>query len=185
MLLKENEIKKKMLQELAIKDGLTNLYNHKHIHELLDNNIKLSKRYGRPLSLLMFDIDDFKFINDTYGHQFGDVVLSKVANLIKETVRKSDVVGRYGGEEFIVILPETEGFDAMVLANRIRETVMNYHFPNQTQVTVSGGVAQLFTDAEQLIYDADQLLYYAKHHGKNKVEYRSVKYNQTESYLSS
>ncbi|MBN2797183.1 MAG: diguanylate cyclase [Clostridia bacterium] len=185
MLLKENEIKKKMLQELAIKDGLTNLYNHKHIHEILDNNVKLSKRYGRPLSLIMLDIDDFKIVNDTYGHQFGDLVLTKVSSIIKDSVRNSDIVGRYGGEEFIIILPETEGFDAMVLGNRIRTAVMEHDFPNQIKVTISGGVGQLFTSGEQLIYDADQLLYHAKHNGKNKIEYRSIKQNGMESYLTS
>lgn len=185
MLLKENDIKKKMLQELAIKDGLTSLYNHKHIHEILDANVNMANRYSRPLSLIMLDIDNFKSVNDTYGHPFGDVVLSKVAELIKVTARTSDIVGRYGGEEFIIILPETEGFEAFVLGERIRQKVSDYVFDNGINITISGGASQLITSGEQLIEDADKLLYKAKRTGKNKIEFISVCEPEEESYLSS
>lgn len=170
MLLKENEIKKKILQELAIKDGLTNLYNHKHIHEILEANIKTVRRYSRTLSLLMIDIDNFKKVNDTYGHPFGDIVLAKVAGIIKETVRDSDIVGRYGGEEFIIILPETSSKEAFILGERVRKAIEEYEYDNGVKVTISGGVSQLIENSEQLIRDADQLLYKSKHTGKNKIE---------------
>ena len=171
MLLKENELKNKILQELAIKDGLTNLYNHKHVHEILDANIKLSKRYSRSLSLIMLDIDNFKRVNDTYGHQFGDEVLAQVAKTIKSTVRESDVVGRYGGEEFIIVLPETDANEALVLAERIRKEIESFKYKDNISITVSGGISKLKENAEQLIYDADKLLYKAKHTGKNRIEY--------------
>ncbi len=182
MLLKENDEKNRILQELAIKDGLTNLYNHKHIHEMLDSNIKMSRRYSRPLSLIMLDIDNFKSINDAYGHPFGDDVLTEVAECIKTTVRDSDIVGRYGGEEFIVICPETADEEAINLANRIRRNVKGLEFDKSINLTVSGGVSRLEKDATQLIYDADKLLYRSKHTGKNRIEYKEKK---KESYLSS
>lgn len=186
MLIKENEVKNIILQELAIKDGLTNLYNHKHIHEMLDLNIKLSKRYCRPLSVIMFDIDNFKMVNDTFGHQFGDEVLSQVAQIIKKTARNTDIIGRYGGEEFIVILPETDDREALILAERIRKEIQNNKFRNDVSITISGGVSLLEEDSEQVIYDADKLLYKSKHTGKNKIEYISRKIkNIEESYLMS
>lgn len=186
MLLKENEIKKKILQELAIKDGLTGLYNHKHIHEILDANIKMARRYSRPLSLLMLDIDNFKHVNDTYGHPFGDIVLANVAKIIKDTVRDSDVVGRYGGEEFIVILPETCNNEALILGERIRSCVEDFHYHNGVHVTLSGGASQLIENAEQIIRDADQLLYSSKNTGKNKITHQNIiKNNSKESFLTS
>ncbi len=174
MLLHENELKNKILQELAIKDGLTSLYNHKHIHEILDTDIKMAKRYSRPLSLIMLDIDNFKGVNDSYGHQFGDEVLTAVARCIKSTVRESDVVGRYGGEEFIIICPETVDKEAVNLANRIRVNVNKINFEKKLNITISGGVSKLEKDSEQLIYDADKLLYKSKHTGKNKIEFIEI-----------
>lgn len=169
MLLKENELKKKILQELAIKDGLTGLYNHKHLHEILETNTKYAMRYNKPLTLIMLDIDDFKYVNDTYGHPFGDVVLMKVSNLLKETVRACDIVGRYGGEEFIIILPETTSEEAYNLSERIRLGVSGLTFKGDVKVTLSGGISQLRTSSEQLIHDADQRLYRSKQLGKNKM----------------
>lgn len=186
MLLKENDIKKKILQELAIKDGLTGLYNHKHLHELLVMSTKSALRYQKPLSVMMLDIDNFKDINDSYGHPFGDVVLTGVAKAIKNTVRECDVLGRYGGEEFLIILPETRVEEACVLGERIRKAVASLSFENNVGVTISGGVSQLITTSEQAIYDADQLLYHSKQLGKNKMTCQQVnKNNYEESYLSS
>lgn len=170
ILLRENEMKNHILQEMAIRDGLTNLYNHKHVHELLEINIKLAKRYSKSLSLAMIDIDDFKNVNDTYGHQFGDTVLAEVANCITRTVRDSDVVGRYGGEEFIIIFPETNKEEAIVISNRIRIEIGKLIFKRKVKVTVSGGISEFVASTKQLIYDADQLLYRAKQSGKNKID---------------
>lgn len=171
MLLKENEAKNRILRDLAIKDGLTGLYNHKHIHELLDVNIRLAKRYSRDISVIMLDIDNFKHINDNYGHRFGDIVLKSVAQALKETVRDSDIVGRYGGEEFIAILPETTADEAFTLGNRIRNAIMSLEFKKDMQITISGGVSQLLDTSENLIQEADQLLYVSKRNGKNQISY--------------
>lgn len=186
MLLKENEIKNKILENLAIKDGLTDLYNHKHIHEMLETNIRLAKRYGRELSLMMIDIDNFKTVNDCYGHQFGDTVLTHVANEIKASVRESDIIGRYGGEEFIIILPETSAREAYILGDRIRNNISSIVFKHDIHITVSGGISQLVVDSQQLIYDADQLLYHSKNNGKNQISYKN-KLNRVEkeSFLTS
>lgn len=186
MLLKENELKKKILQDLAIKDGLTGLYNHKHLHELLVMNTKSALRYQKPLSVMMLDIDNFKHINDTYGHPFGDVVLTGVAKAIKNTVRDSDVLGRYGGEEFLVILPETRVEEACILGERIRKAVKSLTFDHDVYVTISGGVSQVISTSEQAIYDADQLLYHSKQLGKNMMTCQVINENNyEESYRSS
>jgi len=174
MLLKENELKKKILQELAIKDGLTGLYNHKHLHEMLENAAKQAKRYRKPLTLIMIDIDDFKGINDSFGHPFGDVVLSHVAHAVEDTVRESDIVGRYGGEEFMIILPETTMEDALTLGERIRQAVSKLTFESGVQITVSGGISQLITSSEKMIQDADQLLYRSKQLGKNRMSAKTL-----------
>jgi two-component system cell cycle response regulator len=186
MLLKENELKKKILQDLAIKDGLTGLYNHKHLHELLFMHTKSSLRYHKPLSVIMIDIDNFKYINDTYGHPFGDVVLIRVAKAIENTIRESDILGRYGGEEFLAILPETKVEEAYILGERIREAVKSLTIENNINVSISGGVSQFITTSEQVIYDADQLLYRSKQLGKNKMTCKVFDKNKyEESYLSS
>lgn len=173
MLLQENEHKNRILRDLAIKDGLTNLYNHKHIHEVLETNIHSAKRYSRNLSIMMLDIDDFKKVNDTYGHRFGDVVLKAVAEVIEKTVRESDIVGRYGGEEFIVILPETLAAEGFILGERIRKAVKAMVFQHEMTVTISGGVSQLVDSGEHLIQEADKLLYVSKHSGKDQIKYKN------------
>src|SRR5262249_11896709 len=106
------------LNDLSITDGLTNLFNHRYLQEQLTHEIRRSDRYHTPLTCLMLDIDDFKKVNDRHGHLFGDEVLGTVARLIRESVRATDLVGRYGGEEFLVIMPETTRAAAIPLAER-------------------------------------------------------------------
>ena len=112
----------KQLQALVIKDGLTGLYNSRYIKEILHNEIYRAKRYDRPLSLLLIDVDDFKKINDKQGHLVGDKVLKRIADILKRKLRKSDKVGRYGGDEFLIILPET----TKVQAGKIAKELMGY-----------------------------------------------------------
>lgn len=169
ILRKENELKTKVLQELASKDGLTSLYNHRYIQELLSKMVNQAKRHDQPLSLMMLDIDDFKLLNDRYGHQFGDDVLSLIAKTLLHSVRDNDLVGRYGGEEFMIILPNTTTAQGLVIAERIKADVSKITFEHDVSITVSGGIASLKSDVKQLIYDADCLLYDAKHSGKNKI----------------
>lgn len=162
-------------QDMAITDGLTGLFNHRRSHEILRQEIKRAKRYQRPLSILMLDVDSFKSFNDTYGHPQGDVLLCSIAKILKKSVRNVDFVGRYGGEEFVVILPETMRSDAFILAERIRESIASEPFMTTGQVinkTVSIGVASFPDDAEeatQLVQMADEALYRAKRAGKNCV----------------
>ncbi len=164
------------LYELATKDGMTKLYIYRHFYTLLENEIRRCSRYKRNMSLLMMDIDNFKRINDTYGHLTGDTILKRLAAVLQETVRKIDIPARYGGEEFVVILPETDKKDACVIAERIRKNISKIVVKvNETEnlsPTVSMGVAQYSTDGQDpktLINAADTALYYSKHNGKNMV----------------
>jgi diguanylate cyclase (GGDEF)-like protein len=162
--------------DMASTDGLTGLLNHRRSQELLREEFARAGRYRRPLAVLMVDVDSFKLFNDTYGHPQGDVLLTSVARIIRQSVRTVDHVGRYGGEEFIVILPETNHREACALAERIRKAVYQEEFPTgsggMTHKTVSIGVAAYPEDgltAAELVQIADDALYRAKRAGRNRV----------------
>jgi len=164
------------LYELAITDGLTKLYIYRHFHYLLDNEIKRILRYRHSLSLLMMDIDNFKEINDTYGHQVGDELLRAIAETIASDCRKIDLPSRYGGEEFTLILPETKKENASIIAERLRykieHLVLNIKDGPTISPTISIGISGLPDDAdnkEELIQKADKAMYFAKENGKNCV----------------
>jgi diguanylate cyclase (GGDEF)-like protein len=166
-----NEIK-----TLSIHDGLTGIYNHAFIVEALKDEVERSKRYGSLLSVVLFDIDDFKKVNDTYGHLAGDAVLQKLAELFKGSLRAIDIVGRYGGEEFLAMLPETDGINGYIVAERFRERIEKETFAygeETIKITISGGVAQYTSgmDVNKLIKVADDNLYTAKREGKNRIFY--------------
>ncbi|NOZ00365.1 MAG: diguanylate cyclase [Deltaproteobacteria bacterium] len=165
------------LKILAVTDGLTSLFNHRYCMQRLKREFDRSRRYGSPLSLLMMDIDHFKTVNDEHGHDAGDAVLQRLAGLFLNEVRKTDVVARYGGEEFVAILTETGRDHAMVLADRIRESVAASPFivnGTHIDITISIGGATL-TGAvgkpEELLKKADTALYAAKEGGRNRVEW--------------
>jgi diguanylate cyclase (GGDEF)-like protein len=171
----------KFLQETrgsAILDELTQAYNYRYFQDRILQEIKAVHRYGRGLSLLMIDIDDFKRFNDRNGHLTGNTALKKIARVFKKTVRAADVVCRYGGEEFAIILPETLRKGALAAAEKIRLKIEKAPIPGRQnqprkRVTVSVGVAAFPTDAssaEELIQRADAALYRAKASGKNRVE---------------
>lgn len=163
--------------QLASTDGLTGLYNHRIFKQMLKEELSRAIRYHLPLALVMMDVDDFKRFNDTYGHPDGDKVLVAVAEILRETLRKCDIPFRYGGEEFIAILPETSREPAAMVAERIRQTIATEsrrHLPEYIPhgVTVSVGVASFPEDgesADELLKMVDQLLYRAKNEGKNRV----------------
>jgi two-component system, cell cycle response regulator len=164
------------LAQLAVTDGLTGLYNHRHFHERLTLEVERSQRSGLPLSLLMLDVDNFKLFNDTHGHPAGDEVLRQLARVLTDTRRANDVVARYGGEEFAVILVDTAKFTAAKVAERVRERVAGHDFSDAAQkagkISVSVGVATFpedGTDAEGLVRSADTALYAAKRAGRNRV----------------
>jgi len=165
-------------QQEAITDGLTQLLNHANYEQRLKETFAGAKRYQRPLSILLFDVDNFKHYNDTNGHQQGDVVLMDVARIMKTNTRASDIVARYGGEEFVAILPETNLKGAEVAGEKIRKAIESHSFPNGEKqplgrVSISCGVSSLteeITSPEQLVEMADQALYRAKEKGRNRVE---------------
>lgn len=172
----ELEEKNKKLNELILMDSLTGLYNHNYIYQRLEEEIEKSERYKKNLAVIMFDIDDFKKINDNYGHIKGDEILKKVAEYLKNSFRRVDIVGRYGGEEFMIILPETDFEKACLSAERARKNIANRNFALDKNVTVSGGVAQFLHGENTLILvdRADKGMYKAKNNGKNRVEIENI-----------
>lgn len=172
LLYRELEKKNHELAKMIITDSLTGLYNHQYIYEQVKSEIKKSERYSRTLSVAMFDIDDFKKVNDTHGHQVGDGVLVKIAEALRGSVREVDMVGRYGGEEFLLVLPETSHDNAHLLAERIRQKIEKLSFGSGISVTISGGIAEYQSgeDEKMLVARADRLLYEAKKEGKNRVK---------------
>lgn len=164
-------------RQKAIRDGLTETYNHRFFQEMLDNKIAESERNKEPISLLMIDLDNFKLINDKFGHQNGDMILREVGRLMKDRIRSSDILARYGGEEFTIILPKTTAREGFRLAENLRETIANKVFisPDEIEfrITVSIGVAELGKHAHNktdLIAAADRGLYNSKKEGKNRTE---------------
>jgi diguanylate cyclase (GGDEF)-like protein len=164
--------KNKRLQESSVTDSLTRLYNHRHIIERLQEHVSASDRYQRHLSVMMFDIDFFKKVNDTYGHPFGDEVLEQVSKTLRQEIRTVDIAGRYGGEEFLVVMPETDLSEALVIAERVRLAMEALTWKHPITLTISAGVAmwQKGENASELISRADTLLYKAKEGGRNLVK---------------
>ena len=163
-----------------VTDSLTSIYNRRYLEQRLSEEVDRAARYQAPLSVMMLDIDHFKSINDTWGHQAGDKILSEFRELIKSSVRVSDIVARYGGEEFLILAPSTDAEAAFNLAERIRENTEKHNFEingsdlekRSVSVTVSAGVAQLAAHGitgDQLVKFADEALYRAKHSGRNCV----------------
>ncbi len=165
---------KKEIEKKAITDPLTKVNNRTKLNESLHREINLAKRYKRGFSIILMDIDFFKKINDSYGHQIGDVVLVEFADILMKNTRDVDVVGRYGGEEFLIILSDTSKEGAIKLAEKIRTTVEEHKFKGKYKVTASFGVS--YSDennccVDTLLKKADDALYEAKRKGRNKVEF--------------
>jgi diguanylate cyclase (GGDEF)-like protein len=160
---------------VAITDELTGLRNRRYIVERLEEEFQRAKRTGRPLSLIMLDIDHFKKINDAHGHLFGDVVLRVVSTRMKETLRKHDLIGRVGGEEFLIICPESSLEDTVVVAERIRRIIHGETISDgvrEAAVALSAGVTMLMASdrsSDTLFSRADTALYKAKERGRNRV----------------
>jgi diguanylate cyclase (GGDEF)-like protein len=164
----------RQLNTLMLRDGLTGLYNHTTIKEVLDQEISRASRQHIPLSVAMLDLDHFKHVNDTYGHPVGDRVLKSISHLLGQRLRRTDSIGRYGGEEFIVILPNTTGPTATSVMDQLRDGFSKIHFrwnDNDFITTFSCGVATypIFVDSPSLIDAADKALYLAKARGRNRV----------------
>jgi two-component system cell cycle response regulator len=163
------------IYRLTTVDGLTQVFNRRYFEETVEREISRCHRYGRQLALVMVDIDHFKQINDNFGHLAGDHVLKHVASAIKTRIRREDILSRYGGEEFALLLPEIDVKGAVALAEKVRKLIEKQKFEfdkQQIPVTISAGVAGLATptyEASDLVRAADTQLYAAKSEGRNKV----------------
>ena len=164
------------IRELAITDDLTGLRNRRYVTQRLAEELKRADRYRQPLACVLFDVDRFKLVNDTHGHDAGDAVLRAISDAATAECRQSDVLGRWGGEEFLLVLPATTAEGARVIAARLREVVERLRVPNRgadLQVTASFGVATALEGEEEilpLLRRADEALYRAKAGGRNRVE---------------
>lgn len=173
--IREIEALQASLREQALRDPLTQLYNRRFLNETLEHEFHRAKRLSQPLSIILFDIDHFKSINDTYGHTLGDNYLVLLSNSLQLHTRKSDIVCRYGGEEFLLLLPETNASAAAQLAEKLRRLfadLFQVFEGNEIKTTISSGVASYpehGTNQSELINKADQALYVSKHRGRNQV----------------
>jgi diguanylate cyclase (GGDEF)-like protein len=165
------------VRDLSIRDSLTGLFNHRHVLELVALAVERADRYQEPVSVLMADIDHFKAVNDEHGHLAGDALLRQLASVLTDSVRAVDAVGRYGGEEFVVLLPHTGYDEARLLAERIRTRVQGCAFrvgERTHRLTLSLGVfscpSAIVSTAADLVREADRALYRAKGMGRNKVK---------------
>jgi two-component system cell cycle response regulator len=160
-------------EDMAVRDGLTKLYNHRHFYNRLEEEFSRANRYNSPLSLVFFDIDDFKRVNDTYGHTVGDKVLKQIGHFMKKVARESDIAARYGGEEFALLLPNTSAAGALDVVNRLATIIREHQFEslNGDHITISSGtstvVGKNVDSYEQLVRLADEAMYMAKKQGKN------------------
>lgn len=175
----QDELRKsnQLLLELAQTDPLTRLFNRRALREKLESELNRCHRNGKPCSLIMADIDHFKQVNDTYGHQAGDDILIAVAKLFHEQLRPYDLAARYGGEEFCLVLPETDLEQARITAERIRQEISQLKFSGDLEnllLTISLGIAstnkKIMMPQDELIHLADEALYLAKNNGRNRVE---------------
>jgi diguanylate cyclase (GGDEF)-like protein len=173
----DNALLLKRAEALSVTDDLTHLYNSRYLNQVLRRETKRASRSGRPLSLLFIDLDGFKAINDTYGHLFGSRALVEAAAVIRGSARETDVVSRFGGDEFALVLPDTGGEGAFAVGERIRERLAAHRFLAQDglnlHLTASVGVATLpdvAASADELVQAADMAMYEVKAHGKNGIQ---------------
>jgi len=164
---------KDLFEEMAIRDGLSKLYTHRHFYERLEKEFSRAVRHHEPLSLIFFDIDDFKQVNDRYGHIRGDEVIRQIGEMIMEFVREIDIAARYGGEEFVILLPKTETAGALELARRISSSIRSFRYKGmgEERITISAGISTFPSDGHQsftqLVDLANQLMFKAKSEGKD------------------
>ncbi|QOP40299.1 sensor domain-containing diguanylate cyclase [Sulfurimonas marina] len=171
ILFRKEKLKAQRASEEAIRDPLTGVLNRRGFNNILDYKISISRRYDSDMSVMFFDIDHFKDVNDNYGHDVGDTILQELSNVIKACIRESDIFARWGGEEFIIVLPQTSMKDAVVLAEKLQKEIKKYNFTKVETLTCSFGVTQLQDDesSDELLKRVDELLYLAKTTGRDRV----------------
>ncbi|MCX7956605.1 MAG: GGDEF domain-containing protein [Endomicrobia bacterium] len=164
-----------LLYIFSITDSLTGLYNRRYIEELLHDEIEKYKIYGDIFSVVMVDLDNFKDINDNYGHTVGDLILKKLGNILKNSLRTTDMVGRWGGDEFIIIMKGTKLSDALITAESLRKKLENIRLCDDVKITGSFGVVEytLTQTDKDIIVRVDRCLYEAKKIGKNCICYEN------------
>jgi diguanylate cyclase (GGDEF)-like protein len=177
----DNALLLKRAQALSVTDDLTHLYNSRYLNLVLRRETKRASRNGRPLSLLFIDLDGFKGINDRYGHLFGSRALIEAAAVIRGSARETDVVSRFGGDEFAIVLPDTGGEGAFAVGERVRERIATHQFLAgdglDIRLTASVGVATLpdvAASADELMHAADKAMYQVKESGKNGIQAASA-----------
>ncbi|NQY20154.1 MAG: GGDEF domain-containing protein [Campylobacteraceae bacterium] len=170
--IKKRKKAEKKLEDNANKDPLTNIYNRRKLSRIFEIEKLRASRYKHDLSLIFIDIDNFKVVNDTYGHDLGDKVLIKFSEILKKNIRKTDYLSRWGGEEFIILLTETNASHAALLAEKLKDIIAESPFSHKKRITASFGVSQyLYDDQEKDVFKrADNAMYYVKEHGKNAVK---------------
>ena len=169
----ELEVLKNNFEVLATTDALTNINNRYSIMKILETELKRSQRYKQPLSIILYDIDFFKKVNDIYGHDVGDSTLMALSDLVQSTLREIDFLGRYGGEEFLIILPNTEIKDALYFAQRLKEKIQSHNFKIIEKLTISAGLVEAnpHENIDEIFKRVDNLLYTSKENGRNKISF--------------
>ncbi len=159
------------LARLSVTDKLTGLFNRNKLDEAFDNEIRRTERFGHPFAVVLLDVDHFKAVNDTHGHPVGDRILVEIAALLRAHTRETDIVGRWGGEEFLILCPNTDALGAMLQAEGLRHLIQDHVFPEVEHITASFGITgyQTGDDAKHMMARADRALYAAKHQGRNRV----------------
>jgi len=184
-MLAEVEKENKHLRSLSLTDDLTRLYNYRFFSKQLQIEIARTRRTGHPCSLMMIDLDNFKLLNDTYGHAVGNNFLMEVANTIGQKLRPIDILCRYGGDEFAVIMPATGLFDAMRIGQRLRESMSRIPWKLDRAVSASIGLAEYQPDSKQEVSEfinmADRALYKAKKNGKNRICFEALPEKRAET----
>ncbi|WP_419769038.1 MAG: diguanylate cyclase [Candidatus Marinarcus sp.] len=170
--IKKRKIIETKLYSAATIDSLTQIYNRRKIDAIFKMQLSLTKRYKRPLSIIFFDIDDFKKINDTFGHHLADTILKDLSALVKKNLRETDSLGRWGGEEFLVVIPEIKLKDAIIVAENLKKAINTFSFKINSHVTCSFGVTQYYPDDDEnsMLKRADDLMYKVKENGKNSIK---------------
>ena len=172
-LLKQLSDKNEELEELYVIDKLTGVYNRHKLDITLEHEENIHDRYNQSFGIILIDIDDFKYVNDTYGHLVGDRVLVEIASILKSNIRKTDILGRWGGEEFLVIVPQSNKEDLFELSCKLKDCIADHDFKLSKKVTASIGLSLYEKDLVTLIKNADDALYQIKRTGKNNILFKS------------
>ena len=164
--------KNALLSALSHTDQLTSIANRRKMMEVLHAEVSNFQRHNHPFSVLMFDIDHFKRVNDTFGHEVGDQVLMRLADVVKDAIRKTDTLGRWGGEEFVIVCPNTDHKMALDIAEKVFSSIQSHIFPLDINVTVSLGLSEFTTNhsLESILVEIDQKMYRAKQSGRNRIQ---------------